>query len=160
MGSEFIFESLGGIPLFSFSTEVQVRNRSRARCVQASWKFRTYQPRRGLKNCRKECVQKSLRGFEFGKGSSGGFAPSRCSRGGRELWSPCRGQVQEKDRRVNLEPEVLKKKFGWLEFSENNSRNSENRRIYKSCKVDKGPLILTYWDVISFWYFRVRDSEV
>jgi hypothetical protein len=48
-GSEFTSESSGGIPLFSSSTEVRVRHRSRARFAQAGWKFRTYQPRRGLK---------------------------------------------------------------------------------------------------------------
>jgi hypothetical protein len=34
MDSEFISESSGGIPLLSFSTEVQVRHRRRARCAQ------------------------------------------------------------------------------------------------------------------------------
>jgi hypothetical protein len=49
MGSEFISESSRGIPLFSFSMEVQVRHKSHARCAQASWKFKTHQPRRKLK---------------------------------------------------------------------------------------------------------------
>jgi hypothetical protein len=84
--------------LFSFPVEVQVRHRSCARCAQAGWKFRTYQPKRELKTtvarscteskelkyldvfeeCRKEYVQKSHRRFEFEKGISGEFAPSRC----------------------------------------------------------------------------------
>ena len=50
MGSEFISESSGGILLFSFPTEVQVRHISRARCAQVGWKFRTYQTKRELKS--------------------------------------------------------------------------------------------------------------
>ena len=77
---------------------MQVRHISRARCVQASWKFITYQPKRDLKTtiagscteskelkyldvfeeCRKECMQKSHRRFELVKGSSRDLASSRC----------------------------------------------------------------------------------
>jgi hypothetical protein len=84
--------------LFSFPAEVQVKHRSRARCTQAGWKFRNYQPKRGFEDCchkelrrvkgfkyldvfeecHKECVQKYHRRFELVKGSSGEFAPSRC----------------------------------------------------------------------------------
>jgi hypothetical protein len=110
-GSEFISESSGGIPLFSFPTEVQVRHRSRARCAQAGWKFRTCQPRRGFEDCcrkelhrvkgfkyldvfeecRKECMQKSHRRFELVKGSSGELASSRYLKNRKGFWSSCRG---------------------------------------------------------------------
>ena len=75
-----------------------------------------------LKNCRKECVQKSyedlksqgsLGGVVFSKTfkeSSGRLIPSKYSRG----------------------------EIGWLEFSKENSRKSEDCRIYKNCKADNG----------------------
>jgi hypothetical protein len=116
-GSDFISEILGGLSLFSFSVEVQVRQRSHAR-VCAGWlevqnlstkervedychkelhRVKGFKYLDVFEECRKECMKKSLRRFEFVKGSSGGFMSSRCSRGGKEPWSPCRGQVQEED---------------------------------------------------------------
>jgi hypothetical protein len=113
--------------LFSFSIEAQVRHRSCER-VCAGWlevqnlstkdrvedccrkelhRVKGFKYFDVFEECRKECVQKSLRRFEFVKGNSGGFIPSKCSRGGKEPWSLCSGQVQEKDYRVNLEPEIF-----------------------------------------------------
>jgi hypothetical protein len=45
----------------------------------------------------------------------------------------CRSHIPEKDRRVDFEPEVLEEETEWSEFSEENSRNSEDRRIQESC---------------------------
>ena len=59
------------------------------------------------------------------------------SRKSRMLKLFCRSHVPEKNCRVDFEPEVLEEEIEWLEFSEENSKNQEDRKIQRSYKVDK-----------------------
>ena len=136
------------------SAEVQDKHRSRGRCAQAGRDLRTYQLRlrdwrivvakkvhrdgssstlKYLEDHRKECVQKTpwrpelrrkirrVRAFESFKRK-------------QESQVVCKSHISEKDRRVDFEPEVLEEEIERLEFSEENSRNSEDRRIQESCR--------------------------
>jgi hypothetical protein len=94
----------------------------------------------------------------------------KCSKGGVEVIS----QDLSSSIRILVHFEgVVKEEIERSEFSEENSRNHENRKIQRSYKVDKegrihhsgnrsqrGPLIVICWSVRLFREFRICESGV
>ena len=75
-----------------------------------------------LMRCRKECVQKSSEDLKS-QGSSGRVVFSKT--------------FEESSGR--LIPSMYSRgEIGWSEFFKEKSQNNEDRRIYRTCKVDKG----------------------
>jgi hypothetical protein len=82
-------------------------------------------------------VQEFFGDLKLSEESSEGLGPLNHSRESRMLKLLCRSHVPEKNRRVDFEPEVLEEEIEWSEFSEENSRNHEDRKIQRSYKEDK-----------------------
>jgi hypothetical protein len=87
-----------------------------------------------LKDFCKECMQEFFCDLKLSKKSSEGLIPLKCSKGKVEVIS----QDLSSSIRILVHFEgVVKEEIEQLEFSEEKSRNHENRKIQRSYKVDK-----------------------